>query len=380
MPLEDKLRLECVSKQFQRTVFVKQYSLTLKGDAYLGSNSNYLKSIESVLKKCPNVQLINKSYLGRDEIHKNIIQFITKYCNHLIEFNGFLFISHIERNEPEFKEFLEKFGSKLEQGRKFSNWEEFTKFPNLQTLFIHTYDYLDRILQLNSKQVNRLEFDVYEEEEYKFREVLQKFHEIRHLTLRVKIYSQNSIFNRFKDSPLLQNLIQLGIYANVGQNVFINSLEQMAKKFPNLKKIDFIFGIILEKISDFEELMSSLKAFPHLKRLDIGLILKTGLAFDKIFSFKHFPQQLTHLSLDFMEHPINASVLKEIDIYLPKLQYLFIRPKILTDEEGMTQMSDILSRLSFLQTIDLRLNYANSELMDEKINEKCRKIQKCLSF
>ena len=30
LPLDDKLRLECVSKQFQRTVFQKQFPITLQ--------------------------------------------------------------------------------------------------------------------------------------------------------------------------------------------------------------------------------------------------------------------------------------------------------------------------------------------------------------
>ena len=58
LPLKDKLRLESVSKQFQRTIFVKQYSLTLDVLDYLRnfkfisfSNEIYLKSIESLSKE-----------------------------------------------------------------------------------------------------------------------------------------------------------------------------------------------------------------------------------------------------------------------------------------------------------------------------------------
>ena len=115
LPLKDKLRLECVSKQFQRTVFVKQFSLFLLRDSNSELISNYLESIETVLKKCPNIQRI-ESYPGLSEIPKYSLQLITKYCNHLNELNGSL----IGVNKPEFKEFYEKFRLKLEQDRVFS--------------------------------------------------------------------------------------------------------------------------------------------------------------------------------------------------------------------------------------------------------------------
>ena len=69
---------------------------------------------------------------------------------------------------------------------------------------------------------------------------------------------------------------------------FINCLEQMAKKCPKLKRNQIIYQIFLENISDFEELMSSLKAFPHLKRLYHRLRFMSGLEFGEFFSWKCF--------------------------------------------------------------------------------------------
>ena len=91
LPLEDKIRLECVSKQFQRTVFQKQneinfelqfsqsldasneanvlrlkypseYQVVYKMDSeleLLAFKSCFYKPIESLLKKCPNIQSID---------------------------------------------------------------------------------------------------------------------------------------------------------------------------------------------------------------------------------------------------------------------------------------------------------------------------------
>ena len=130
LPLKDKLRLECVSKQFQRTVLQKQneivLELELKGGRRLplrydssyklnllrlkyppvyevleemdpqleviAFKSCYYKPIESLLKKCPNIQSIDLSRIqtNNSQISKLMIQMITKYCNHLIEFNGII--------------------------------------------------------------------------------------------------------------------------------------------------------------------------------------------------------------------------------------------------------------------------------------------------
>ena len=231
---------------------------------------------------------------------------------------------------------------------------------------------------MNLRQVKRLDFHIHEENKYVVREVVQKFHKIRYLTLDLWI-DKKSAFDALKDMPILQNLIGLEMWRKGVQrcDFIINCLKQMTKIFPNLKKIQFNREIVLEKNSDFEQLMSSLKAFPHLKRLNITLKFSSGLEFDEIFSFKCFPQQLTHLKLSLNSVPtLKWSLIEGLDIHLPKLLYLFIRYVFITDEEGVQRMADILSRLSSLQKINLCFKYERIfELMKAKIIEKCRKIK-----
>ena len=129
-----------------------------------------------------------------------------------------------------------------------------------------------------------------------------------------------------------------------------------------------------------ERLFQILKAFPSLKRLYIILFDRTGLqTVDQWFSFElfnGFPQQLTHLSLGFCEKPLNESVLKDIEIYLPKLQELCFHSPLKADPKGMTEMADILSRLSSLQTIRLRFDReVDYQPMEDMIIEKCLKIR-----
>ena len=119
LSLEDKQRHECVSKQFQRRVFQKQLTITFYST--LQSNykiskqmkdqvfENYLKSIELLLKKCPNIQIMF-IFVKNKRIFKSILPLITKYCINLNEFN----VSLDDRSEPELnEESLRLFGPKL---------------------------------------------------------------------------------------------------------------------------------------------------------------------------------------------------------------------------------------------------------------------------
>src|SRR5437868_14547166 len=62
LTIEDKLRLECVSKQFQRTVFKRQHNITI-GSSFLGHknviNFKTCQQLAVVLKKTPNINQIN---------------------------------------------------------------------------------------------------------------------------------------------------------------------------------------------------------------------------------------------------------------------------------------------------------------------------------
>ena len=100
---------------------------------------------------------------------------------------------------------------------------------------------------------------------------------------------------------------------------------------------------------------------------------------NQLFSFELFKgfSNITHLSLWFnFRQTLKESILKEIDINLPKLQYLEIKDRFDTTPEGVTQMADILSRLSRLETLKLRFKSAvNYKPIEEQITKKCRKIK-----
>ena len=86
--------------------------------------------------------------------------------------------------------------------------------------------------------------------------------------------------------------------------------------------------------------------------------------FNQIFSFELFKDFSKYNSFDSLVSPrikpksntlgvsLKESILKEIDINLPKLQDLKIINQFDTTPEGVTQMADILSRLSRLEILE----------------------------
>ena len=68
--------------------------------------------------------------------------------------------------------------------------------------------------------------------------------------------------------------------------------------------------------------------------------------------------------------------MKDIVIYLPNLQYLVLENRFAPNRDEMTQMADILSRLSKLKTLKLEIY---SKLNDNEIEvifrQKCKKLQ-----
>ena len=197
-------------------------------------------------------------------------------------------LCHLKSNDcKEFQEFFRKFGPKLRKIDSIECFNDLNLFPKLQILDLDIDRFqLDDIIKLNLIRVNRLKLIVGEGKEFMFRKVLKKFNEIRHLTLDLKTFNEMTVFNALQDSPIIYNLKELEVRTKRDQRCdsIINCLKQMTKKFPNLKRIEFFYishFVFSKNSSDFEQIMSSLKAFPRLKRLQLRLHFMNDLEFEK---------------------------------------------------------------------------------------------------
>ena len=167
-----------------------------------------MKSVETLVKKCPNIQTL-KLILKNNKIFESIVPLITKYCDYLNEFNVSFNNWRIEPKLNE--EFVRKFSSNLKYiscGQKI----DFNLFPNFYSVNRVTATSPERFLGLNLKNMKKLNIALFEDNEHLLSEVLQKFHKISHLSLYLNSDNENSVFNAFKESPVLQNLIELKYY------------------------------------------------------------------------------------------------------------------------------------------------------------------------
>ena len=170
-------------------------------------------------------------------------------------------------------------------------------------------------------------------------------------------------------------------------------LKTLAKKFQRLDCLQKLETLSLAfRDSDLRGFWPQLKAFPALKRLDLwtdingwNLVVEqhNQRDFGHCFTFEAFEglSNITHLTLDFNSSQFYATFfegnLKDIDINLPNLHYLQIKDKFNTTLKGVTQMADILSRLSRLETLKLQFRSGVDFMpIREQITEKCRKIKK----
>ena len=405
LSLEDKLKLEGVSKQFQRTVFQRQNELyiNMRGpeehkrhlimkELRKRNDHNYyyiedqnLDSFEALLKKCPNITLIQFKGQQKGDMYYNpykinqVFHLIIENCNNLSEV---IILNDI--NDSILPEFHQKFGPKIKYFPSVREVIDLNLFPNIEKIEIRNVPDHSIIPQLKLAKLKQLTIHISQGEEYMFQTFIDNFPKLTHFNLNFCSEEQNAIFKPLKNISNLKNLVHFAFHmSGENNNTFCGLLKQMTNNCRNLKSIECNFDI--NKNSDIRQLLSQFKAFPALKRLNLRLDFidnegEDNIDFSKLFSFELFKDfsNITHLSLYIdWSLTLKESILKDIDIYLPKLQYLEFDYPFDISPKGVTQMADILSRLSRLQKIRFIFFFGvNYKPFEEQITKNCRKIRK----
>ena len=119
LSLENKLRLECVSQQFQRSIITSQRVISLD---FKRNNKNWLIILERLLKKFPNIREVrNPDIYDNKSDYNKAIELIIKYCNKLTHFDFcFEFLSE-ENRQNILDQYSLNFDSANFQYIKFSN-------------------------------------------------------------------------------------------------------------------------------------------------------------------------------------------------------------------------------------------------------------------
>ena len=340
LSLEDKLKLEGVSKQFQRTVLKKHNELTIETLNWMDNRTvkeefKYLfienmfinlNSLEILLKKCPNITsiLLRKS---EDEFDYNpVFRLIINYCNNLRE----MYFKEIEINDENIEEFQRKFGPKIICLYRLKDANNYNLFPNIQKLYLdeNDSDLQEVIPRLKLKRLTNLELELDFERHDMVEICVRTFPTLRRLYLDIyseddEVVAQNEKAF-YKSLEFISNLNHLIVFSfealEVNYKLFCNSLKRMANKCQKLKS--FTFNLDMTENSEMRQLLTSIKAFPALKRLYLRLYSDSdNNLFSDIFTFETFKglSNLTHLTFWFNYSSYFLIDFKDIDIYLPNL-------------------------------------------------------------
>lgn len=370
LPIKDKVRLECVSKRFRRTIFAKQNDLQL-------SDFDNLRSWQSLFKKCSNLVSIDLNQRNDSDFINNILDlvFINFQEPILFRFSAFDLSPEIVRRV------VEKYGTKAVISLRYN--------PNLNCLnsLVDIKEIDCNFYSLTSKELIECKFNnlrklwiYFWDNEYDFQTFVDHNKSLTHLYVSVFISDEKAVQKTLKAIPSLKNLIHLQIWTEMSLNLkcFESSLKRIAVNCVHLKSIECHLRIDSKNASNPRHLLSSLESFERLKRLN--LFISYANDFDipntKIFSFDSFKMfgRLTHLTLKFLylRYDINDSVLQNIDKTLPRLQYFRLPNNLNVTED----IAHIFGRLSRLETIKIKItDNSIREFFEALLKSKCPKIR-----
>ena len=383
LPLEAKLKLECVSKQFQRSILLSKLDYkTITQKKF----TQRREKLEKLFKKFPYFSEIN---LGKGEhntpehLSDELIEMIIKNCNHL---------THILiRNEVSIgmyaqRKLFKRFGQQLISLTIMNENIVFSKATNIEELSLNSID--SQLSQIEFKRLKKFSVLMLKPEDM---DELDKFIEKNVKTLKhldINSLSPDDSENDMKRLMTIiakaKNLVHLGIIIWIG--VLKKSFSKYWKEISiNCKQLK---SLILgqpdqSQFSLNDDFYSTLKQLKGLKRLelDFGTFNNQGnlLTDEEMVNFHPFKSlkglhELTHFSIEFSfsKKPFSDTILIDIEVNFPKLQSLKVDCPIIAS--GWTAQA--LCKLKNLETIELKIR--NSEIKSEierQLIQNCKKLR-----
>ncbi|XP_054155927.1 uncharacterized protein LOC128954376 [Oppia nitens] len=378
LPIENKLRLQSVSKQWLALIFTSETYLvfdrkllkrlsdnSLDNSRCVGYQSvvSLIAVFELLIKKCPNITTLT---INDSNYCDNYFQLIMKYCYRLRHIS-LKSINHWSTdNYKIFYRFCSQFGQQL-LTFKFDRYDSYISrqlyesidlMPNLKTLDI-AYDYMNisRFSQIFSTDMSYVLPKTLQSTTIRLNNISvalsKKFPEI----CGQQITSLDLSFDRFNNLNCnynsliiglsqMKRLVQLKIVLSndygdskfpedllttVGRNCRrLKALKVEVSMATNTLKIGRIFSAITEHMS------------PQLRRLSVD----SQLNFDKILlltsdSLKRF-HRLTHLALRLHYwRTIYDQFFRDIHRNLPRLQSIYFDRMVITKKESILAMGQL---------------------------------------
>ena len=350
MTFEDKIRLECVSKQWRRLVFNKQFvielNMNLEDNRYEKQNSlnklikviNYKshvkhQSLESLLKKCPNITKVN----FRRKVDSFTLSLIGRYCHRIKSLTYHL------KAEDNALSFFRQYGHKLKELNLYLQHNVIEQYlrhcPNLKTVFIDDKSFrfpqdmeflpkLERI-KSNINLSSHLDY-INDDSNDDFNDDYSGVMLIENLFLKYsrRLKTLNVTLNGLTAEEAKTSLEYISQFENLREltlelllsatiGPIDDCLSLIGQKCNKLLKLDLniVYGIPIT-----EQFFDIFYKLEDIRKLKISLAINTVLS-GSVECFKHCKQLI---ELDITCNGLRENFFTNIASFLPKLQSLRI--------------------------------------------------------
>ena len=370
LTFEDKIRLECVSKQWKRCVFEKQFVIEI-GDNKTQNSLNRLldnrkqlneELFESVLKKCPNIKKVNLLC----KVFSEVLSLIGRYCHHL---KSLTYCGYFDGKDGNIWSFFGIYGHKLEEFHC-------TAFPGSFQRIIKDEKKLLRLCS-NIKTIFVWNSSVLFIEDKAFLPKLER------IESNILITSENCNQLKILSDKYSQTMKTLNVDLNALTAEELKTCIECIARFENLKELKLEFndmkitkpiyeGLILigQKCNKILKLDLSIKCsvpithrffeiftrFIAIRKLKINFHFNRGLS-GSVECLKHC-KQLNDIDIDFWK--LKEEFFTNIELFVPKLQILRIK--------AYKQFSDsFINNFYSMKNIEkLHLNVFDNRMIDRK--------------
>ena len=367
--LFDKINFECISKQFCRSVYEKQFRLIVNKTVFQrllrtdrkGKTFTDVNRFERLVKKLCNVRVIDVEYsqLWCDFAKFLQIQELTeKHCEHLKEIN----IHFINVTDDQVNQVLKKFGSKITK-IEFAFNDNMGLYSNFSMINMH---YCTNLKELNvillrhifigknkciSKNLKSINF-VYLDQDH---ELLSQIIELHHDSLDSidvclidnSLVAIDRFFTQIRKVKKLKKL-HVTFIDDMDTSIADN-LRRLSESCALITDLSIYLNAFI--IDHNLEIYTSIKHFQNLNKLNLSLYSKLEqhtffhCRSEELKKCKH----LTHLTIDTdIDGTMNDHFLDDMDRYLPNLRYICLTMSDISD-----QAFDSLMKLKHLVKLDL---------------------------
>ena len=337
LTFEDKVRLECMSKQWRRYVFNKQFVLVFDPNNDKTRNSldrllsvKYcirelnVKAFESVLKKCPNI----KKVILEIDIESEVLSLIGRYCPR-IKSLGYRRIRY-SMSGNNTNDFFRDNGHKLEELSVSETNEEFFEYlkhcPNLKTVSLDNNSFLFNDNKEFLPKLDKMRSTMIMSPYHSFYVRLMKIFSVKYsqtmksLNVMLSSLTAEELKTCIEYISRFENLRQLSLEFGPMSNKqpIDDCLSLIGQKCTKLLKLDLN---IYPSVPISDRFFAAFSEFKALKKL----IIRFGNDIEvnaSVEAFKHCKQLK---DLDFTYNRLTEDFFANIHSIVPKLQYLHIR-------------------------------------------------------